>query len=73
MSLRPKQMIARYLVLPGQSFVTTNIGHSPWLLRAGVGYSMTTRTGTEIKLRHDAEVRSGYLNHTALIKASQAF
>jgi hypothetical protein len=55
-------IVAAYAGAPGQSFVTTGIDHSPWLVRGGVGYVHTTVNGTKIALRYDAEGRSDYLN-----------
>jgi subtilase-type serine protease len=66
-------IVAAYAGAPGQAFVTTGIDHSPWLVRGGLAYSMTSTSGTEITLRYDAEGRSGYLNHTASVRANWAF
>ena len=66
-------IIATYAGAPGQSFVTTGIDHSPWLVRGGIGYSMLAANGTEVSFRYDAEGRSEYLNHTASVRAKWAF
>jgi len=66
-------IIAAYAGAPGQSFVTTGIDHSPWLVHGSIGYSMTAANGVDITLRYDAEGRSGYLNHTASVRANWAF
>lgn len=66
-------IVAAYAGAPGQSFATTGIDHSPWLMRAGIGYSVTAAKGTEINFRYDAEGRSDYLNHTASVRAQWAF
>ncbi|MDQ7969489.1 MAG: autotransporter domain-containing protein [Oxalicibacterium faecigallinarum] len=66
-------IVAAYAGAPGQSFVTTGIDHSPWLVRGGIGYSMQAMNGTEISFRYDAEGRSDYLNHTASVRAKWAF
>lgn len=66
-------ILAIYAGVPGQSFVTTAIDHSPWLVRGGIGYSMTVANGTEVSFRYDAEGRSDYLNHTASLRAKWVF
>jgi len=66
-------IVAAYAGAPGQSFVTTGIDHSRWLVRGGIGYSMLAANGTEISLRYDAEGRSDYLNHTGSLRAKWAF
>ncbi|CAL60796.1 conserved hypothetical protein; putative Outer membrane autotransporter barrel domain [Herminiimonas arsenicoxydans] len=66
-------IVAAYAGAPGQSFVTTGINHSPWLVRGGMGYSHKTLNGTTITVRYDAEGRSDYLNHTASVRANWAF
>lgn len=66
-------IVAAYAGAPGQSFVTTGIDHSPWLVRGGIGYSMLAANGTEISFRYDAEGRSDFLNHTASVRAKWAF
>ncbi|MNR83701.1 Outer membrane protein B precursor [compost metagenome] len=66
-------IVAAYAGAPGQSFLTTGIDHSPWLMRGGIGYSMLASNGTEVSFRYDAEGRSDYLNHTASVKAKWAF
>ncbi|MNR79941.1 Outer membrane protein B precursor [compost metagenome] len=66
-------IVAAYAGAPGQSFVTTGIDHSPWLVRGGIAYSLITTNGTEINFRYDAEGRSDFLNHTASVRAKWAF
>lgn len=66
-------IVAAYAGAPGQSFVTTGIEQSPWLVRGGIGYTMLASNGTEVSVRYDAEGRSDYLNHTASVKAKWAF
>ncbi|WP_233588255.1 autotransporter domain-containing protein [Herminiimonas sp. KBW02] len=66
-------IVAAYAGVPGQSFVTTGIDHSPWLVRGGIGYSMIAASGTEINFRYDATGRSDFLNHTASVRAKWAF
>ena len=58
---------------PGISFVTYGLDQSPWLARAGLGLVHKSRNGVEFNARYDAEYRSGYLNHSASLKASWAF
>lgn len=49
----------------GPAFVTTGLDKSPWLWRAGLGWSHDNQKGMEFSLRYDAEGRtSGYLNST---------
>ncbi|RQO33539.1 autotransporter outer membrane beta-barrel domain-containing protein [Herminiimonas sp. KBW02] len=66
-------ILATYAGAPGQSFMTTGIDHSPWLVRGGIGYSAIVANGTEVSFRYDAEGRSDYLNHTASARAKWAF
>ena len=65
---------AAYAGTPTQSFTAAGIGQSPWILRGGVGYAyLSGRGGVDVSLRYDAEVRSGYLNQVASIKAIWSF
>lgn len=66
-------IVAAYAGAPGQSFVTTGIDQSPWLVRGGIGYSMIAASDTEINFRYDAEGRSDFLNHTASVRAKWTF
>lgn len=66
-------IVAAYAGAPGQSFVTTGIDQSPWLVRGGIGYSMIAASDTEINFRYDAEGRSDFLNHTVSVRAKWAF
>lgn len=66
-------IVAAYAGAPGQSFLTTGIDQSPWLIRGGIGYSMLASNGTEVSFRYDAEGRSDFLNHTASVRAKWAF
>jgi fibronectin-binding autotransporter adhesin len=58
---------------PGQSFATTGLSHSPWLVNVGIGYTYQTDSGTQLILRYDADGRDGYLNQTASVKAGWMF
>ncbi|WP_433691904.1 autotransporter outer membrane beta-barrel domain-containing protein [Herbaspirillum seropedicae] len=66
-------LVATYAGAPGQAFTTTGPAHSPWLLKAGVSYRFKLAEVTDISLRFDAEGRSGFINHSAAVKASWRF
>lgn len=66
-------LVAAYAGVPGQAFTVAGIGHSPWVLRGGVGYTYKTGQGMDVSLRYDAQGRSGYLNQLASIKATWSF
>ena len=57
----------------GATFSTSGIRPSPWLGRAGLGLVAALGEGTEISARYDAEIRDGYDNQTASLKARWAF
>lgn len=66
-------VVASYAGTAGQSFSTQGVGHSPWLLTAGLGYTHTLENGTEITVRYDLDGRSDYLNQSASVKAKWLF
>tara|TARA_R110001599_G_scaffold64023_3_gene178708 strand:- start:298511 stop:301630 length:3120 start_codon:yes stop_codon:yes gene_type:complete len=66
-------VVASYAGTAGQSFSTQGVGHSPWLLTAGLGYTHTLESGTEITVRYDLDGRSDYLNQSASVKAKWLF
>lgn len=66
-------LVATYAGAPGQSFTTAGPAHSPWLLKAGVSYRFKLPGATDVSLRLDAEGRSGFINHSAAVKASWRF
>lgn len=69
----PGNIVAAYAGLPGQSFSTPGLTHSPWLMTAGVGYEYRTAGGTSIALRYDVQARSGFVNQSASLKVSWLF
>jgi autotransporter family porin len=66
-------VVSVYAGAPGQSFTTTGIDHSPWLIDAGIGYTYQADSGMQAVVRYDVDGRSGYLNQTASIKANWLF
>lgn len=66
-------VVAAYAGAPGQAFTVAGIGHSPWVLRGGVGYTYKTGRGMDVSLHYDAQGRNGYLNQLASIKATWSF
>lgn len=57
----------------GAAFTTEGIDPSPWLVRGGLGLVMTTSNAVEVTARYDVEVREGFDNQTASVKARWAF
>ncbi|WP_290971391.1 autotransporter outer membrane beta-barrel domain-containing protein [Herbaspirillum sp.] len=66
-------LVAAYAGAPGQSFTASGIDHSPWIIKAGIGYTHKTAQGTDVSLRYDAEGRSGFINQSASVKATWRF
>ena len=66
-------LVAAFASAPDTAFVATGVEPKPWSLRGGMGYAYTTDGGTEINLRYDADVRQGFLNQTASVKALWMF
>lgn len=66
-------LVAAFASVPDTTFIATGTKPQPWSLRGGVGYAYTTDGGTEINLRYDADVRQGFLNQTASLKALWMF
>jgi autotransporter-associated beta strand protein len=66
-------VVSVYAGAPGQSFTTTGLDHSPWLINAGIGYTYQANSGMQVVVRYDVDGRSGYLNQTASAKASWLF
>ncbi|MGC5702048.1 autotransporter outer membrane beta-barrel domain-containing protein [Pseudomonas sp. NFXW11] len=62
-----------YAGAPGATFHTRGLDLEPWLARAGLGLTHTLDNGSEIGLRYDAELRSGFTNQGASVKARWAF
>uniref|UniRef100_UPI0031DF1972 autotransporter outer membrane beta-barrel domain-containing protein n=1 Tax=Herbaspirillum sp. TaxID=1890675 RepID=UPI0031DF1972 len=66
-------LVAAYAGAPGQGFTASGIEHSPWIIKAGIGYTHKTAQGTDVSLRYDAEGRSGFINQSASVKATWRF
>ncbi|MDZ4304875.1 MAG: autotransporter domain-containing protein [Pseudomonas sp.] len=66
-------LMATYTGVPGQSFVAAGIDHGPWLASAGVGYTYSLKSGTDVSIRYDASGRNDYLSQSASIKAVWSF
>jgi T5SS/PEP-CTERM-associated repeat protein/autotransporter-associated beta strand protein len=66
-------LMAAYIGTPGQSFLTTGIDHSPWLARAGVGYTYSLDDGMDVSIRYDAGWRNDYLSQSVSFKAAWSF
>lgn len=66
-------LVATYSGVPGQSFAAAGIDRSPWLARAGLGYTYRLENGTDISIRYEASGRDEYLNQSASIKATWNF
>lgn len=58
---------------PSASFVTPGLDLSPWLAQGGVGLVVSATDMLEISAHYDFEVREGFDNQTASIKANLAF
>lgn len=67
------ELVATYAGAPGQAFTTPGASRSPLLLKAGVSYRFKLPKATDISLRFDAEGRSGFINHSAAVRASWRF
>ena len=68
-----ERLVATFAGAPGQSFVAAGIDSGPWLIKAGVGYTYTLESGTDISLRYEANGRDDYLHHSASVKATWSF
>jgi len=66
-------LTASYAGLPGQSFLAAGIDRSPWLARAGMGYTYSLDGGADISLRYDAGWRDDYLRQSVSFKAAWSF
>ncbi|UIN19990.1 S8 family serine peptidase [Herbaspirillum frisingense] len=66
-------MVVRYAGVPGPGFSVPGSARSPWLMKAGISYTVKAVYGTEVSLRYDADGRSGIINQSAAIKASWRF
>ncbi|MGZ0783151.1 autotransporter domain-containing protein [Pseudomonas saponiphila] len=62
-----------YAGAPGATFHTRGLDLEPWLARGGLGLTHTLDNGSELGLRYDAELRSGFTHQGASIKARWAF
>jgi len=66
-------IVVSYVGAPGPGFPVPGSTRSPWLMKAGISYTVKTPYGSDVSLRYDADGRSGYLNQSAAIKASWRF
>jgi outer membrane autotransporter protein len=66
-------LVAAFAAVPDTTFIATGMEPKPWSFRGGMGYAYTTDNGAEINLRYDADVRQGFLNQTASVKARWMF
>ncbi|MBG7622445.1 S8 family serine peptidase [Herbaspirillum sp. AP02] len=66
-------MVVRYAGVPGPGFSVPGSARSPWLMKAGISYTVKAVYGTDVSLRYDADGRSGIINQSAAIKASWRF
>jgi autotransporter family porin len=68
-----RDIVAAYDGAPGDAFTMGAGKPSPWSLKAGLAYSQTTDSGLTLSMQYQAQGRPEFLNHTASVKASQAF
>ena len=66
-------IVSIYAGTPAASFTTAGVAHGPWLVSAGVGYTMQANQHTQVSLRYEIEGRDGYLNQSAAVKANWLF
>ncbi len=66
-------MVVSYAGAPGPGFSVPGSARSPWLMKAGISYTVKAAYGTDVSLRYDADGRSGIINQSAAIKASWHF
>ncbi|TCS37987.1 outer membrane autotransporter protein [Paucimonas lemoignei] len=57
----------------GGQFVTRGLDPSPWLVRGGLGLTVTNGNAMEVTARYDIERRDGFANHTASVKLRMPF
>ncbi|MGO4157828.1 autotransporter domain-containing protein [Cupriavidus sp. YAF13] len=57
----------------GAQFVTRGMAPSRWLMRAGLGFVVTSSKAMEVSVRYDAEVRERFTNQTASVKVRLPF
>lgn len=55
------------------AFTTKGIDPSPWLARGGLGLTTKLNNGVELSARYDVEIREGFTNQTASLKARWMF
>ncbi|WP_159453048.1 autotransporter outer membrane beta-barrel domain-containing protein [Pseudogulbenkiania subflava] len=58
---------------PSAAFTTKGIDPSPWLARGGLGLVTKLNNGVELSARYDVEIREGFTNQTASLKARWMF
>jgi len=66
-------LLVRYASVPGPGFSVPGSARSPWLIKAGISYTVKPVYGTDVLLRYDADGRSGSINQSASVKASWRF
>jgi len=66
-------LLVRYASVPGPGFSVPGSARSPWLMKAGISYTVKPVYGTDVLLRYDADGRSGIINQSASVKASWRF
>jgi len=66
-------LLVRYAGVPGPGFSVPGSARSPWLMKAGISYTVKASAGTDVSLRYDADGRSGFINQSAAVKASWRF
>lgn len=66
-------LTAAYAGAPTSSFVTDGLKPDPFIGKVGLGLFHQTDNGTQVTIDYDAEIRDGYLNQTASLKARWAF
>lgn len=70
---RQRSITASYASAAGAEFVTSGLEQSPWLAHAGLGLVHQSGNGLQVNMRYDAQYCSGYLQHSASLKAVWAF
>ena len=66
-------LTASYAGLPGQGFSVAGIDRSPWLVKAGVGYTYSPNDGMDVSMRYGASWRNDHLKQSVSFKAAWNF
>ncbi|NUA30071.1 autotransporter outer membrane beta-barrel domain-containing protein [Cupriavidus basilensis] len=72
-ALAQQSAITAAYVGGGAQFVTRGMAPSRWLMRAGLGFVVTSSKAMEVSVRYDAEVRESFTNQTASVKVRLPF